>query len=114
MATKQVVMVRNPGKKKGRRRRRSVTIPITIVAGLLPGFSKIYQAGSGGGWRFQDIAREFSHIYLGINFDNNTWHPDWLMSGTIPILFGALAHYIANKLGVNRAIARAGIPIIRV
>jgi hypothetical protein len=42
------------------------------------------------------------------------WEPKHLASGLFPLLGGIAVHKLASKMGVNRAIAQAGIPILRV
>ncbi|GAH98844.1 unnamed protein product [marine sediment metagenome] len=43
-----------------------------------------------------------------------TFTTEYMKHGLYPFLGGALLHKAANRLGVNRAIARSGIPWIRI
>jgi hypothetical protein len=43
-----------------------------------------------------------------------TWESWRLKYGLVPVIAGVAVHKLANLLGVNRAIAGAGIPILRI
>jgi len=51
--------------------------------------------------------------YLGLN-RNNKFDPSLLAHGFGPLLGGFLIHKVASKLGVNRELGRAGVPILRI
>jgi len=102
---------------KAKTKRRSsrnggVKIPVSIVAGFMPGLIKVWEAWPSGG---SAAAREAGRIYTGVDFweGNFAWRRLWY--GTIPIIAGAIIHrVVGGMLGVNRAIGRAGIPFIRI
>lgn len=104
--------------KKRVNRKPKFTIPIAVAAGFAPGVSAIY-AHRGNG--IEGMTAEASRIYLGWAGTNRFgyndtigFHPYLLKFGTLPILAGILVHKFAGRLGVNRMLSRAGIPIIRV
>lgn len=99
-------------------RKAKTTIPLAIVAGFVPGAMSIY-AHRGNG--IEGMAAEASRVFLGYASTNKYgyndsigFHPYLLSYGTGPVLAGFLAHWIASKTGVNRMIARSGIPFIRI
>lgn len=101
-------------KNKVAKRRRSnggFKFPIAVAAGFAPGVIKVYEHSKEG---VSAAVREAGRIYLGLDFWEGKWDWRWMMFGTMPILLGALVHkYAGNRLGINRALAKSGIPIIR-
>ncbi len=99
------------GKKK-RRRRGGMTIPLTIVAGFAPVIS-----GSVSRLRTGGIGAVSDFLLAGMTgFDRatNSWSLGNMSLGLGPILLGGVAHKVAGMLGVNRALGRAKIPLLRV
>jgi hypothetical protein len=97
--------------------RKQFTLPLAVVAGFVPLAYTTYKHyqwnGMGGPEGAGDL---FVRSLTG--FSPNTaygkvWEFKRLNWGLMPILGGLLVHKIAGRLGVNRAIAGAGIPIIR-
>lgn len=37
-----------------------------------------------------------------------------MKEGLLPVMVGILVHKLAGRLGINRALGRAGVPIIRI
>lgn len=50
----------------------------------------------------------------GYNTDTHSFHWPTFAQSYGPVLAGVLLHKLAGRLGVNRAISRAGIPIFRI
>lgn len=99
-------------KKKGKGSKSKITIPISIVAGLYAGMIvPIDQAMKGN---YKGAAEQLVRNYTGIDPLTNVFTLDRLKVGLIPLLVGAIVHIAAGKLGVNRAIARTGLPVIRI
>jgi len=46
--------------------------------------------------------------------ESNNFNASLMRQGLVPALMGFLVHMIAGRLGVNRAIGRAGIPLVRI
>lgn len=108
--------------KKRSRGKNGFTVPIAIVAGLLPAASNIVKKGMDTR-SFNAAGQEASRILLGYNpatryewgyNENPGWYPHLLKYGLYPILFGFAGHWLAGKIGINRALGRAGIPFIRI
>jgi len=98
-------------KKNGKTKsKKSFTIPLAVVGGFMP--LAVGTLQTAGGWD-----RKLWYATQAITgYDTDTrkfWFPN-LYKGAMPILVGFLVHMVASKVGVNKAIARAGIPLIRV
>ncbi len=97
-------------KKRNGNKKRGMTIPIAVVAGFAPLVGNVLSTPGGiepKGWMLTQAMT---------GFDTRTrefWLPN-LWKGAFPILIGIFAHKVASRLGVNRALAGAGIPILRV
>lgn len=99
-------------KKTRTRRKRNFTIPIAPVVGFIPYVQEIRRVWKYGGMR--DVAKIAPKV-LGWDGFTNQWHIKYIGHvGGWSIVAGFLVHTIANRLGINRMIARAGIPIIRI
>ena len=89
-----------------------LTIPLTVVAGLAPGVSKLY--GYYKDYNIRTVLDQASIMYLGYDPNAGKFNIKWAMQGLGPILIGGFAHKLANKIGINRMLASAGIPVFRV
>lgn len=106
-------------KVKRNRRKVSFTLPVAVVAGFAPGLSRCAyhfanpgEHGASNG--IEAVGVEAGRIFLGYDSRNGEFNAGWATLGTLPILAGVLVHkFIGGKLGVNRMLASAGIPVIR-
>jgi hypothetical protein len=99
-------------KKTKHRRKKSFTIPIAVVAGLAPGLTSAWNALNTGGP--QGLSVNLQRNYLGYDpVSRRFWSP-LMAGGTYPLMFGLVGHFLASKLGFNRMLASAGVPIIRI
>ena len=108
-------------KRRGKTRRKSngFKLPVAVVAGFVPGIARTFTHfrnpslhGSSNGIEAAGV--EASRIYLGYDPRDGDWNPALLSMGTVPLILGMLVHkFVGGRLGVNRALASAGIPIIR-
>lgn len=95
------------------RRSRKFTIPIAVVAGLVPTVME--------GKRLMDAYGTISGFPIGVvsgltgyNIREANWNWTRLKAGLFPMIGGMLVHNIlGNRLGINRALSAAGIPVIR-
>ena len=102
--------------KRAARRAKSMTIPLAVVAGIAPTLAYAYQGfvlpgGEGGP---VEAAHRITMRMTGYEWKGGGFSWPQLMQGWGPLLLGAAAHKAANRLGLNRAIARAGIPLLRI
>lgn len=111
MATKPIIRYRNRPKKKSRRRAKTV-LPLAVVGGLAAGVAEPLQYAASG--RFTDGMRQLSKNYSGYDPIGKYWSVKDLKAGLIPLMIGVMIHKVAGKMGVNRAIARSGIPFVRI
>lgn len=111
MATKTVVRYRNRPTKK-RRRKASTTVSMALAAGIVAG---VYSPGS---YLLQGDARNamrfLSRNYTGYDPMEGRFYVNDIKKGLVPLAVGGIVHKIAGKVGINRALGRAGLPFIRV
>lgn len=106
-------MARRTIQKHSRRHSTKVTIPLAIVGGFVPFVAHTYRNYKSGG--MSHAMTYFAKPF--VPFDPVTGQMDTskLSYGLYPVVGGLLVHWlVGGKLGVNRAMARAGIPLIRI
>lgn len=95
-----------------RRSRAGFTVPLAVLAGFAPLVSwGIVDMKAGG---VKQLSGGLCARLTGYNPGDGKWNSYWLMQGAAPIVLGILAHKLAGKLGVNRALGRSGIPFVRI
>lgn len=101
-------------KKRISRRVRGMTLPVAVLAGFAPLIGDtIYHVQHSGG--VGTVPHTLAWHLAGINtWDNNQFDFGRLLKGWAPIVGGVVLHKVANRLGINRALAGAGIPFIRI
>ncbi len=92
------------------RRAKKMTIPMAVVGGFVPTALGVWSRRSDA----TEIGNFLQRGWTGIEPGTGKFNMANLRLGAFPVLAGFLVHMIAGKLGVNRAIARAGIPLIRI
>lgn len=89
-----------------------VQLPIAVIAGIAPTGVKIWEARGGG---TSGMVREAGRILTGFDFWNGQFIPGAMRYGLLPLIAGVLVHKVVGGwLGANRALARSGIPLIRI
>jgi hypothetical protein len=90
-----------------------MTIPLAVVGGLVPMGADLVSAYKAGG-----VEATLGHVSLcttGYDPADNKWKPMFAVEKLYgPLLLGTMVHKLASKLGVNRAIAKSGIPFVRI
>jgi hypothetical protein len=113
MADKTIVKYRNPPKPKHRGHKAGMTIPLAIVGGLTPMLSDIMLAYHVGGGE-----AALGHVSLcttGYDPADGKWKPAFAMQKLYgPLFIGVMVHKVAGRLGINRMISKAGIPLFRI
>jgi len=99
-------------RKYNRRRKKSFTIPIAVVGGMMPASYYIVDGASKYG--IKNIPARLSIATTGYNPETGRWGMGYLVKFMGPVLLGAGIHKVAGKLGINRALGRAGLPWIRI
>jgi hypothetical protein len=99
------------------------TIPLAVVAGFAPGVIDSVNNGTHNGWTSgaDSGLSTFLGDFMGIQTQDaqkqyhtgafSTWR---LKYGLYPVIAGFAIHWGAQKFGVNRMLARANIPLIRI
>lgn len=94
-------------RKKGRRTRKT-TLPLAIIGGMLPVAAGVWSRRTSG----TAIAEYLQAGFTGVS--NGTFNVANLRLGLFPVMAGFIVHSIAGKLGANRALGRARLPLIRI
>lgn len=99
-------------------RRLKPTIPLTIVAGVAAGltssvvtYSPIQCLQTGD---FQNLLRGVAANYTGYDPGQQKWSFEYLKAGFGPLVIAMVVHKAASMIGLNSALAKAGIPYLRV
>lgn len=102
---------------KNHRSRNKFTLPLAVIAGLAsPVGRSVWHATHFGITGSEGGIAEFSRTMIGFNpyATPMTWEPWRMKYGLLPVLAGIAVHKLANMVGVNRMLARSGIPFIRI
>ena len=95
------------------RRAKHMTLPLAIVGGFIPMGQDIFGAYKVGG-----LSAALGHVSLcttGYDPADGKWKPMFAAQKLYgPLMLGVLVHKLATRLGVNRALGKAGIPFLRV
>jgi len=99
-------------KKKGSHRKKGLNIPMAVVGGIIPVVTRGAATIQASGWKvgLNNVASWFT----GWDANTGNWSIKNLYYGALPIGVGMVVHKVASRLGVNRALASAGIPFFRV
>jgi hypothetical protein len=98
--------------KAKRRAKGGMTLPLAALAGFTPLVTYAMLDYKQGGVRL--AASGACARLTGYNPADGQFHASLLMHGTVPIALGLLVHkFVGGKLGVNRALSNAGVPLLR-
>lgn len=100
-------------KARAKHRSKGMTLPLAVLAGMAVPAIDLYKNGisQGDAGRTMNTA---AAIFTGYNPESHTWEMAYLKRGLLPVVAGILVHkFVGGKLGVNRALAGAGVPFIR-
>jgi hypothetical protein len=99
-------------KSKGKHKKPGFTISVSTIAGFVPLVLNVRDGYRFQGW--EGAGREAVVGITGYDTRANKWSPEPIVKVMGPVLAGMLIHKLANKLGINRMIAKSGIPYIRI
>lgn len=89
---------------------RSGKIPLGPILGLVPGVAWAAEpVQQGRTW--DETWQRLVAGYTGYSYGEKRWSSFYLTKGLFPLMGGFLAHMIADKVGINRAIARFKLPV---
>jgi hypothetical protein len=99
--------------KTGKHHKPKMTIPLAIVGGFVPMGVDLVSAFKVGG-----IPAALGHVSLcttGYDPADGLWKPMFAVKTLYgPLLLGTIVHKVAGGLGINRMLARMGIPLVRI
>lgn len=117
MATKALAKVRTRTRTRYVRvghRAKKMTLPVSLVAGFVPIGSRLFTSAKLLAKGDYDGAGRYASLYIaGWDVNDRKFRPSAIVNQWAPLLAGVVMHKAANRLGINRAIAAAGIPVIR-
>jgi len=90
-----------------------MTLPVSIVAPIATELGQRvwpYVAKGNLGGAMSVLTQD----YTGYHIEGGDWELKRMKNGALPLLVGVLVHKVAGQLGLNRAIARSGVPWIRI
>lgn len=99
-------------KAKAYRKRAGLTVPVAVVAGFTPLVARAITGYQGNG--IVGLGDGVLSGLTGYSTFDRKWHSDIMMQNLGPIIAGFGVHWLAGRLGINRTIARARIPFIRI
>jgi len=98
-------------RKRGRgRRQRKMTLPLGIIGGMLPVAAGVWARKSSG----TEMGNYLQAGFTGITPGTGQFNVANFRLGLFPIMAGFMVHAVAGRLGVNRALGRARLPLIRI
>lgn len=108
---KTTVRYRNRPKAK-HHKRPGMTLPVAVLAGFAPlGLAALE------GYRYNGFSGVGKRVTLGLtgyNTEDRHWYLTEMGKVLGPIVAGVVVHKLAGRLGINRALAGAGVPFLRV
>lgn len=100
--------------KKKTKKKRGFQIPILPLAGMAPGLLYGFKRGQQYGW--EEGVRSMMGAYTGYHvYSDGTghWSVKNLWRGAVPLAIGMIGHKVFGKLGINRALGAAKVPLLR-
>lgn len=94
------------------RRHAKPRIPLAVVAGFVPLATFAYEGFQAGG--LSNAGARVAQRLTGYDSSAHVFIWKELMLGWGPILTGIVLHKVASRLGVNRALAKSGIPFVSI
>lgn len=114
-STKRKTTRRSYTKKNAVRRIKKLNLPIALIAGtgagLIDPIKALIDEKDPG-----KAARIISYHYLGYNVTEGQFDMNGIKKGLLPLIAGALIHKFVggSPLNVNKSLAGAGVPILRI
>jgi len=109
---KAKVKYRNRFVSKRHHKRPGMTVPVAVLAGFAPlGVAALE------GYQYNGVKGLAKRVTLGMtgyNIEDKKFYAQEMAKVAGPIVLGVVVHKLAGKLGINRALAGAGVPFLRV
>lgn len=94
-----------------RRKKPQMTVPLAVVAGFIPPAAFLWSHKDSGP---AVLANDVGRIFTGWDGATSSWSWRNLRLGAFPVLGGFAIHMLAGRIGLNRVLARAGVPLLRI
>jgi len=108
--TKAIARRRYSVRRLKTRRRPKMTIPIAIVGGFVPPLVGVWARRNSP----EEIGNYLQRSFTGIEPTTGRFNFANLRGGIIPIAAGFIVHVLASKIGINRALGSARMPLLRI
>lgn len=103
-------------RRKRRRGARKFTLPLAPILGIAAG------TNAWGAWNnfargeFADGIEKVTAAFTGYSTKSMNWEPTRLMHGLLPTVIGIMVHKFVGgpPLNLNRSLASAGVPFLRI
>ena len=114
MATKAIVKYRNRTViAKRARRKAQARVPLAVIGGFVPILFNTYNGYKENG--VDGATQNLVAFTTGYSRWEGKFKAEYLIKGMAPVVIGMMVHkLVGGKLGLNRAIARAGIPYLSI
>ena len=99
---------------KNHRRARPLTLPLATLAGTAGSLSNNIVPALQGRITADEAVRRLSRDFTGYDPIDGSWRLARMGQGLLPLAVGVLVSMMASRFGINRRMARSGIPLIRV
>lgn len=102
-----------------KRRKNGFTIPVAAAAPIVMVGARAVQVGFEQN-SVTDVFNHLTKVFTGFHLVSDAegthvfFRAEYLKQGLLPLGLGLLSHKLATRFGINRAIANAGIPYIRI
>jgi len=97
---------------KRSRGRGGFTLPMAVLAGFGPMAADVIHGYQTGG--IASASNDLLANVTGYDARSKTWSFELLARGLGPVVAGIMVHKLAGRLGINRALSKAGVPFLRV
>lgn len=91
--------------------KKSFTLPLAVLAGFAPPLMRAADAWKAGSWT--DGVKRLGMDMTGFD-STGKFSVGNLQYGLLPVTVGIVVHKLASTFGINRALASAGIPFLRI
>lgn len=99
---------------KKKRRKRQFTVPLAPIAGLAAGMHGPIVAAMAGD--MDSALNQLSRNYAGYDINTKDFKIERLANGVVPLVIGVMVHKFVggSPLNLNRTLAAAGVPFVRI
>ena len=102
------------GGKNRKMGKRKFTLPLAVIGGLSAGLARPVKHLMAG--EYENAMTVLSQNYTGWSIQQGNWDAVRMKEGLLPLVIGALVHKFVGgpPINLNRMLASAGVPLIRI